>query len=250
VERVTKYKLQPDQAGLCFLGQAGFIIKANDATIVIDPYLSDSVAKVSPRLTRSLPIPLEPSALKADIFIVTHDHLDHLDPETIQAYKYKDSTTFVGPRFACTRLIELGIPKNNIIKIDVGQSQKVLGVDITGIYTVPNEEAVIDTSGYKIQFENGRSVYHTSDTDLSPLVLECAPKAEVMLVCINGNWGNLNITQAVELTQRVNPKFVIPHHYDVMELNSENPHAFEYQMNYAAPDIQVKILKLMEPFVW
>lgn len=217
---------------------------------MIDPYLSDSAAKVSPRLSRAFAVPLEPSSLKADIFIVTHDHLDHLDPETIEAYKYKDSTTFVGPRFACRKLIELGIPEKNIVKIDVGESKKVAGVEMAGVYTVPNEAAVIDTAGYKIEFENGRSIYHTSDTDLSPLVLECAPEAEVMLVCINGNWGNLNVGKAVELTGKVSPKFAIPHHYDVMKLNSENPEVFEYQMSYAHPDIEVKILKIMEPFVW
>ena len=250
MDRITNYKLKPEQAGLWFIGQAGFIIKSFGKTVVIDPYLSDSVAKVSPRLSRSVAVPLEPATLKADIFIVTHDHLDHLDPETIEAYKYKDSTTFVGPRFVRRKLIELGILEENIVKIDVGETKKVDGVEITGVYTVPNEVAVIDTAGYKIEFENGRSIYHTSDTDLSPLVLECAPEAEVMLVCINGNWGNLDVSKAVELVGKVSPRFVIPHHYDVMKLNSENPEVFEYQMSYAHPDIEVKILKVMEPFVW
>ena len=250
MDRITNYKLEPEQAGLWFIGQAGFVIKSCGKTIVIDPYLSDSVAKVSPRLSRAVAVPLEPGVLKADIFIVTHDHLDHLDPETFEAYKYKDSTIFVGPRFACRKLIELGIPEKSIVKIDVSETKKVDCVEITGIYTVPNEAAVTDTSGYKIEFENGRSVYHTSDTDLSPLVLECAPEVEVMLVCINGNWGNLDIGKAVELAGKVKPKFAIPHHYDVMELNSENPDVFEYQMSYANPEIKVRILKVMEPFVW
>ena len=231
MDRITNYKLQTDQAGLWFIGQSGFVIKSCGKTVVIDPYLSDSVAKVSPRLGRAFAVPLEPTHLKADIFIVTHDHLDHLDPETIEAYQYKDSTIFVGPRFACRKLIELNIPEKNVVKIDVGESKKVEGVEITGVYTVPNEASVIDTAGYKIEFKNGRSVYHTSDTDLSPLVLEGAPEAEVMLVCINGNWGNLNIGKAVELAGKVKPRFAIPHHYDVMELNSENPDVFEYQMS-------------------
>jgi L-ascorbate 6-phosphate lactonase len=250
LDRIANYKLQSNQAGLWFIGQAGFVIKSCEKIITIDPYLSDSVAKVSPHLGRAFAVPLEPSSLKTDIFIVTHDHLDHLDPETIEAYRYKNSTTFVGPRFARRKLIELGVPEKNIVRIDVGETRIVECVEVTGIYTVPNEAAVIDTAGYKIEFENGRSIYHTSDTDLSPLVLECAPEAEVMLVCINGKWGNLDIAKAVELVGRVKPKFAVPHHYDVMELNSENPHAFEYQMSNAHPEIEVKILKIMEPFVW
>jgi L-ascorbate 6-phosphate lactonase len=239
-----------NQAALWFLGQSGFVIKSADVTIAIDPYLSNSVAKVSPSLARQYPPPIEPSALNVDIYIATHNHLDHLDPETIAAYKNKETTTFVGPRFACNKFVALGIRPQNIIKIDSGESKKIKDIEITGIYAIANDPAVIDTAGYKIVFANGRSVYHTSDTDFSPLLLQCAPSAEVGLFVINGKWGNLNIEQAAELANKVNPKFAIPHHYDLMELNSENPNTFKHQMNYINPSIEVKIPILMQPFVW
>jgi hypothetical protein len=35
-----------------------------------------------------------------------------------------------------------------------------------------------------------------------------------------------------------------------MALNSENPKTFEYEMHRQNPDIPVKILSIMEPFVW
>lgn len=250
MKEIESYPLNKEQAALWFLGQSGFLIKSCGTIVVIDPYLSDSVAKVSPRLTRSYPPPIDPTFLKADLFIVTHDHLDHLDPETIAAYKHKESTTFLGPRFACEKLKSLGISQNNIIRIDSGQRQTVRGVQIAGVYAVANEPAVIDTCGYRIEFENGRSVYHSADTGFSPLLLECAPAAEIALVCINGQWGNLNIEQAAELTNTVNPKVVIPHHYDLMKLNSANPESFKYQMNYINPKIHVEILKVLDPFVW
>jgi L-ascorbate 6-phosphate lactonase len=239
-----------NQAALWFLGQSGFVIKSAGVTVAIDPYLSNSVTKVSPSLTRRYPAPIEPSALNVDIYIATHDHLDHLDPETVTAYRHKEATTFVGPRFACSKFAALGIGPQNIVKIDSGESKKIRGVEITGIYTIANDPAVIDTAGYKIVFANGRSAYHTSDTGFSPLLLQCAPSAEVGLFVINGKWGNLNIEQAAELANKVHPKFAVPHHYDLMELNSENPDTFKYQMNYINPSIEVKIPILMRPFVW
>lgn len=250
MDRILKHKLIENQAALWFLGQSGFVIKSAGITLAIDPYLSDSVTKVSPSLTRRYPAPIEPSALNVDIYIATHDHLDHLDPETVAPYKHKEATMFVGPRFVCNKFASLGVPKQNIVKIESGESKKVREVDITGIYALANEPAAIDTAGYKIVFANGRSVYHTADTGYSPLLLKCAPSAEVGLFVINGKWGNLNIEQAAELADMVNPRFAIPHHYDLMELNSENPDTFKYQMNYINPRIEVKIPMLMQPFVW
>lgn len=250
MKEITTYPISHEQAALWFLGQSGFLIKSCGLLVVIDPYLSDSVAKVSPKLTRSYPPPIDAAELKADLFIVTHDHLDHLDPETIGPYSHKKSTLFISPRLACKKLQSLGICRQNIVEIDSGQKEIVRGVEIEGIYAVPNEPAVIDTAGYRIEFENGRSVYHSGDTGFSPLLLECAPSAEVAIVCINGLWGNLNIEQAAEVVKKIKPKVAIPHHYDLMKLNSVDPEIFRYQMNYVNPQIQVQIPKILQPFIW
>ena len=250
MKTIEQFSLKQQQAALWFLGQSGFFIKSCDRLVVIDPYLSDSVAKVSPELTRLYPAPIPPTDLKADLFVVTHDHRDHLDPETVGPYTHKETTMFIAPRLACKKLKSLGIPAGNIVRIDSGEEQTIEGVKIRGIYTIPNEASVIDTAGYRVEFENGRSVYHSADTGFSPLLLECAPTAEVAMVCINGQWGNLNIEEAALLTDKVKPKYVIPHHHDLMKLNSKDPEIFKYQMNYINPDIEVKILPVMKPFVW
>jgi L-ascorbate 6-phosphate lactonase len=247
---ILNYKLKPKQAALWCLGQAGYIIKAAETLVAIDPYLSDSVGRIAPQLRRSAPVPLSPKRLKVDIFIVTHDHLDHLDPETIEGYRYKKQTLFVAPRLACKKLLTLGIPMENIRQIDTGETKIISGVEITGVYAIPNEPKVVDTAGYKMVFKNRRSVYHSSDTGFSQLLLDCAPHAEVALLCINGKWGNLNATEAARLAAKVNPKVAIPNHYDIMTLNSENPQTFEYLLRYVNPDIDVKVLSLMERFVW
>ncbi len=243
-------KLNCSQAAIWFLGQAGYIIKSCDTLIAIDPYLSDSVERKSPALKRTFPAPIKPAELKADIFIVTHDHLDHLDPDTINDYKYKDSTMFVAPRFASKRLIELGIKTQNITTIDVGESKTVGKTIIEGVYTVPSEPKVIDTAGYVIKFPNARSVYHSSDTELSPLLLQSSPQAEVGLFCINGKWGNMNAENAAQLAARVCTKFAIPNHYDLFALNSENPEVFKYSVKFTKPELKVEILELMKPFIW
>jgi L-ascorbate 6-phosphate lactonase len=245
------YPLDADQAGLWFLGQSGYILRSADVTVVIDPYLSDSVRAIAPEFGRLYPPPLAPEDLRADIYVITHDHLDHLDPQTLGEYRHIAQTTFVAPRLACNKLEALGIPRANIVRLDSGESATICGVRITGIYALPAEAEVIDTTGYWIELANGRNVYHTSDTEYSELLVKCAPKAEVLLVCINGKDGNMGAQPAARLAAAVAPRVAaIPNHYDLMALNAENPQVFAYFARQECPAVPVTILQPLEPLIW
>lgn len=245
---MANWNLEGDKAGLWFLGQAGYYIKSGDTSVLIDPYLTDSVGKSAPAFKRAYPSPIEPSEIKADIYITTHDHTDHLDPETIAAYRHKESTAFVAPRFAAKKLRSLGI--DNITVVDHGESCVLKGVKIEGIFALATGPDCLDTCGYKITFESGKSVYHTADTAKCDLLFKACPYADVLLTCINGKWGNLHINDSIELTLAVKPMYVIPNHYDVMALNSENPESFRYFLGESGSEAKCVILKPMEVFEW
>ena len=250
MDAVLSQAVRPNQAALWVLGQAGYLIRSGGKTVVIDPYLSDSVGASNANFKRAFPPPVRPEELRADILIVTHDHLDHLDPDTIGPYRHKNTTRFVAPGLACKTLRDLGIPESSIVKLDSGEETVIDGVTIRGVYAVPTEPKVIDTAGYHVTFPNQRNVYHTADTGWSPLLLQTSPRTEVLLVCINGKWGNLGVAEAVELTARISPRFAIPMHYDLMALNSENPHSFAYFVRQKNPAVDVRILKPSDPFIW
>lgn len=239
--------LADDAAAAWYLGQAGYVLRGGGVSIAIDPYLSDSAAKGMAECARTLPVPIRPQDLKVDIFIATHDHLD---PDTIAPYPHKDRTIFVAPRLACRKLVALGVRAQNIRRVDSGESAVIHGVEITGIYAVPSEPAVIDTAGYLLRFANGRSFYHTSDTAMSDVLLASAPAAEVLACCINGKWGNLDAMEAAHLAGKVRPRFAIPNHYDLMAINSENPQTFAVFAKGQAPGVAVKVLQVLQPFVW
>jgi len=251
MQDVLGLPLESDQAALWFLGQAGYIIRTRDLSVAIDPYLTDSVGDRSPEFTRQAPVPIAPDQLNVDVFIVTHDHLDHLDPDTISAYGHKDTTLFVAPRLAAGKLASLGVCAGNIRRVDSPERAKLDGLSITGVYAVPTGPDVLDTTGYLLEFANGRSVYHTSDTAFSDLLLAAAPqRPDVLLTCINGKYGNLSVEQAVRLTAKVRPATAIPNHYDMMALNSENPQTYAHFARRADPDVSVVVLEPMQPFVW
>ena len=248
---ILEHTLSPSEAAIWWLGQAGYIIRALELTVVIDPYLSDSAANGAQEFSRLYPAPIQPEDLMADIYIITHDHLDHLDPGTLSEYQYKLDTWFVAPSLAAKKLISLGIPESRIAIVNVGESKTIKGLEVNGIFALPTGPDVLDTTGYHIKFANGRNVYHTSDTQFHPLLVAAAPqKPEVMMVPVNGKWGNPGPEQAAELSYALQPKFVMPNHYDLMALNAENPEVFKWFCTKMNMQEQCIIPERMKPFVW
>ena len=253
MKEILQHQLSPSEAALWWLGQAGYVVRVANLTVVIDPYLSDSggVGSGSLEFSRLYPPPIQPQDLTAGIIIITHNHLDHLDPDTLSHYQKKNDTWFVAPWLTAKELLKVGISQDRIVVVNAGQSHTFGDVQVTGVFALPTGVDVLDTTGYLVKFANGRSVYHTSDTQFHPLVLEAAPKKpDVMCVPINGKWGNPGPEQAAIFAGVVQPKFVLPNHYDTMALNAENPAVFQWFCENRRVPGQCVITERMQPFVW
>ena len=68
---------------IIFLGQNGFLIESKNSTIIVDPYLSDSVEKIEPLNKRKQPIDDSFLHIKPNAIVITHAHADHYDEETL-----------------------------------------------------------------------------------------------------------------------------------------------------------------------
>ncbi|RYZ56078.1 MAG: MBL fold metallo-hydrolase [Sphingobacteriales bacterium] len=251
MKTIINQQLTEQQAAMWWLGQAGYVFKANDVIIAIDPYLSDSAANGSPEFTRLYAPVIDAKELKADIIIITHNHADHLDPETLAQYQYKNSTQFIAPWLTAVALVEAGVPPERIATVNAAQTYRHGTAEITGAFALPTGADVLDTTGYMIRFSNGRSIYHTSDTQYHPLVLAAAPnKPDVMLVPINGKWDNPGPEQAALFAQKVAPRYVFPNHYDTMALNAENPEVFKWFCQNKGIHAECIIPGRMKAFIW
>lgn len=80
---------------ITWLGQAGLMFETNGKIIVVDPYLSDSVEKIEPHNKRRVPADESFLKIKPDIIALTHNHLDHTDPETLKHYLGENSAVTV-----------------------------------------------------------------------------------------------------------------------------------------------------------
>lgn len=200
-----------------FLGQSGYILKTKNSEIIIDPYLSDSVNRVAGR-PRRLPIPIKPSDISCDAVICTHDHLDHLDPDTVIEIASKQ--LFVTTNSGKEKLKSLG--KENVIAMNEGKSIKLGDFEITAVFA----DHTVEAFGVIIRTE-GRTLYFSGDTLYNERLFDIVKYSpDVAFICINGKLGNMSVGEALVTAKGIGAKLNIPNHYDMFASNSEDPHLF------------------------
>ena len=74
-----------------WLGQGGLLFDFDGFKVMVDPYFSDSVGAVDPAKKRRIPVDPTFLNIRPDVLILTHDHLDHTDPETLAPLLQKHS---------------------------------------------------------------------------------------------------------------------------------------------------------------
>jgi L-ascorbate 6-phosphate lactonase len=228
---IAEMPVPAGQLALFWLGGAAFVLKSSSGRVVaIDPYLSDSLDHYYSwkRLPLS-PIPFAPSDLLADLVLVTHAHEDHLDPETIPELAQASDAVFAGPGMCVDAMRAWGIPDSRLIPLDRGDRRTVRGVDVRAVlaHHVSNAGAQTpDAVGYLVEMD-GIVVYHSGDTLFHPdlgAIREAQP--DVMLICINGGYGNMDPAEAAQLTAAIDPAVVVPMHWGLVAENTSDPAAF------------------------
>lgn len=203
-----------------WLGQSGYILSDRKNSICIDPYLSDVVNKVANR-PRTRKIPIQPHELKVDAVICTHNHLDHVDTESILVMD--KGMTFYAPVDCQKKLEELGVEKYN--EFDEGARYNIGDFEIEAVFADHTVSAV----GVIVRY-GGETLYFSGDTYYNRKLEEI--KCDIMFICINGKLGNMNVSEAVRLAKKVNPKLAVPNHYDMFESNSEDPYKFTNDIDF------------------
>lgn len=199
------------------LGQSGYILKTESTEIIIDPYLSDSVNRVAGR-PRLLPIPIDPSEIFCDAIICTHDHLDHLDPDTVS--HINENQLFITTAEGKEKLKELG--KRNVKALKVGDQVNIGDITLRAVFA----DHTVEAFGLIVNAEN-KVLYFSGDTLFSEKLFEISEyKPDVTFICINGKLGNMNVDEALTVAKKIGAKTNIPNHYDMFASNSENPHLF------------------------
>lgn len=202
-----------------WLGQGGFLVRAGQRTLAIDPYLTDDIFKRTGANRRQRPIPIRPEELRCDLMIATHDHDDHLDPATVPGTR---CAAYAGPDSCLSHYRALGITAEKLTPFNRGD---ILHLDDMRLMAVPAIHTE-DSIGLILQYE-GVCAYFTGDSlyDESLLMID-ALDVDVIFPCINGRLGNMNLQEAATLSKALHCRAAIPHHYDMFAENSADPKAF------------------------
>ena len=103
-----------------WLGQAGFLVQTAGHVVLIDPYLSDSLAKKYRgqefSYERLMPVPIGIAEIgRIDAVLCTHRHSDHMDPETLAAVTARHpACRFVVPAAELNHALAIGLPAERV----------------------------------------------------------------------------------------------------------------------------------------
>lgn len=204
-----------------WIGQGGFEIALGDKKIYIDPYLSNSVLKLD-GFARVPPIPIAPRGLESDLIITTHDHMDHLDPETLAATDFSRNA-YAGPEDCLKHMRKLGIPESRLKRLGAGD---ILHVGAARIMGVPAFHTAPEAIGVIVEYNNVR-MYFSGDTLYNERLKDVGlMDIDIAFICINGRLGNMSCDEAVKLTRAIGCRAAVPEHYGMFAENTADPQEF------------------------
>ena len=256
MKSIKNETVNKNNIAIWYLGQNGFVIKEHSGkTICIDPYLSNYCGVSEKyqdsefRLDRQLPIFIKPQDLDVDIILITHSHDDHADPSTLS--NITEDTTFIGPWEAYQKFKSIGIDEKKCKLIHPNQSIDIFGLKVFGTFALPTDQTDLNHIGFVVKFSNGITFFNSGDTDFTDL-LSFAGKfnPDVATICINGGFNNLDNMDAVKVTQMVQPKVVIPCHYDMMVNNIGNPLIFESFLRSSGSKSKFQLMAYYKPYIY
>ncbi|MBP3370167.1 MAG: MBL fold metallo-hydrolase [Clostridia bacterium] len=204
---------------IIWIGQAGLLFEKNGFRVLVDPYLSDSVGKISPDKHRRVPVDEELFSIQPDVMIFTHNHLDHYDPETVEKFINADSDiTVLSPSSVYTDVRKIG-GNNNYVVFNRHTSWSEGGIRFTAVkaeHSDPTPIGVIIDDGNKKYYVTGDTLYNED------IFSDIPDGIHAVFLPINGVGNNMNMTDAKRFCERVGARHVVPLHcglFDAIDMN-------------------------------
>ena len=212
---------------ISWLGQSGFLLIDGKTTIVLDPYLSTIVEDIK-NYRRLTPPVMSPDDLRADLLFCSHNHFDHFDPVTVAAIvKNCPECKIYGPASVPERVAKENILILNFNILQPGNSFESGNFKFRAL---PARHSDPKALGLLIEKHDLR-IYFSGDTlyypELSEEIKHLTPEPiDLALLCINGQGGNMNASEAAHLASELNVKLTIPSHYGMFAENTVEPEYF------------------------
>jgi L-ascorbate metabolism protein UlaG (beta-lactamase superfamily) len=206
-----------------FLGHACFELTSGDATVLIDPFLSQNPKAAA-----------QPDELEPDVILLTHGHFDHIG-DTVDIAK-RTGATVVAIAEVANELGGDGV--ENVFDPNLGGT---VGFDWGWVKLVPAWHTAVTPKGTPhtpagLLIKIGdKLVYHLGDTALFSdlqLIARRGDAVDLAIVPIGGHY-TMDRFDAVTAVEFVNPAEVIPCHYNTFPPIETDVEAFKSDVQNA-----------------
>ena len=193
---------------------SGIMVKSPRATLIFDPK----------------GIRLEED-IQADAFVITHEHLDHFEPELVSDLRSRTNAAILTTPFIARRLTG-----EKAEALRVGDSLVIKDIEL---HAERCDHPGSEPLSFIISTESGIVIYHPSDSEPFPEMAELRERFEPDMLLF---WGT-TFRKAAQMAKLVQPRIVLSYYTD-----AESARRFAGEMERWSPETEAKLLKRFEIF--
>jgi len=218
-----------------WFGHSTTLIEIDGQRVLTDPLWSERASPlpgVGPRAWYPPPLALD-ELPPIDAVVISHDHYDHLDQQTISAMRGErwQRTMFVVPLGIGAHLAYWGVPEARIVELDWWQQTRIGDLELTctparhasGRMVIDNDSKL--WAGWAMRGARHR-VYYSGDTGLFPAMREIGARLGPFDLTLieSGQYGrgwpdwHLGPEQAVRAHRLVRGRVMLPVHWGKLVL--------------------------------
>ena len=201
-----------------WLGQAGLLFETCGKKIMVDPYLSDSVKEVNPKNYRRVPVDETLLRLQPDIIVLTHNHLDHTDPETLKHYLTDDRRVLVLASGNAWQTVRKFGGDHNYVMFNRHTEWSEGEVLFRAVHAEHSDDKAI---GFLMMAE-GKTYYITGDTLYhAEIFSDLTQSVDYVFLPVNGVGNNMNFADGARFCRRLGA-VAVPMHcglFDDIDMN-------------------------------
>ena len=197
-----------------WLGQAGLLFEMNDICIMVDPYLSNTCGEMNPKSNRRVPVDTSYLQESPDVIILTHDHLDHTDQQTLSHFLAKEKSVLVLASGRAWENVRSFAGNHNYVRFVPNTEwtfKNVRFLAVKAVHSDPEAIGVILDDGVKKYYVTGDTLYNND-------IFQAIPKdIHAVFLPVNGAGNNMNAADAARFAERVNATYSVPIHFGMFD---------------------------------
>lgn len=227
---------------LKWLGHSAFELISNKGlNILVDPFIQANPS-----------CPLKVSDMHPDVVCITHGHADHYG-DVIEIARNNPNLMVITNYEISIHLQREGV---HAIGINCGAEIKLKDVKIRMLDAKHSSSLDFNINipyagnpgSFLFTFDDNLKVFHAGDTGLfsdMKFVIGDVYKPDIALLPI-GNIFTMDPSQAAIAASWINPKVVIPMHYNTFPSIEQDPEEFKIEIEKTAPDCNAIIANVLE----